>query len=83
MNPYYYGFFQDLECDVIEHWDTKGINVWKASSSSTSKFYVDQVIEYELEGWAKHVLSDADLCLVELGYMPGDYASWLANREQR
>lgn len=83
MNPYFYGFFQDLEFDVLEHWDKTGANAYVQSMHGRSKYLSEPIVSYELQSWAKDILNDPNKCLVELGYNAGDFATYIADCTRR
>lgn len=83
MNPLHYGFFQDLEFDVLEHWDKTGADAWSCYSIGRNNYLAEPVKEYTLKDWAKDVLADPNKCLLELGYNAGDFATYIADCTRR
>lgn len=81
MNPLYYGFFRDLEFDVLQFWAQVGrIPYTKSlghSKYNRNKYIANPEEQVELAPWAKDVLSDPNKCLLELGYNAGDFSSYI------
>lgn len=75
-----------LASDELELWDMQGevIDLWIENNTSFEqwdKVCDDPVLEQRfIEPWADDILGSPELMLIELGYKPGDFASYVNDR---